>query len=117
MAWFQRGARGRRYMIRNGKRTRVRFGTPDPHIMLDNLEIADDAAVGDPVGTLSVAHSEAEYTFSLTDDAGGLFAIDGAAIEVAAALTAGVHQVTIEADDGVNDPLTKSYGIIVSEAA
>jgi hypothetical protein len=92
-------------------------GTISPSIQLSANSIPEDAEVADPVGTLSVANGSGSYTFTLTDDAGGLFAIDGDELQVAGALdfdTAQSHQIEVEADNGVDDPITRIFTINVT---
>jgi hypothetical protein len=87
-------------------------------INLSNLSIPEDASIGDLVGTMSVSGGSGTYTFSLTDDAGGLFAIDGADLEVAGALdyeTATSHGITVEADNGVDTPISRGFTINVTD--
>lgn len=51
-------------------------GDPVPSIQLSGLAIAEDAEVGDLVGTLSVANFEGEGTFSLGDGTSNLLELD-----------------------------------------
>jgi hypothetical protein len=75
----------------------------------DNV-VAEDATVGTTVGiTARAVHSGETVTYSLTDDAGGLFDIDSSTgvVTVAGALdyeTASVHAITVQAasSDGVS---------------
>jgi hypothetical protein len=81
------------------------------------MSVSADASVGDLVGVLSVSGGTGTYAFTLTDDAGGLFALDvgdDTRLEVAGALTAGVESVTIQADNGVDDPITRIITITVT---
>lgn len=116
---FFRGARGLRFWQKFTRRkVRVRSGgsqAREAHIDFESAGAIDTAEpIGNAVGTFSVAHSDDAFTFSLTDDADGLFAIDGADLEVADTLTAGEHSVTVEADDGDGTVLTASYTITVA---
>lgn len=92
-------------------------GVSGPSIVIDDSSIPEDASVGDLVGTLSVTNGSGTYAFTLTDDAGGLFALDGSddtRLEVAAALTgalAAVNSITVEADNGVDDPISVNLNI------
>lgn len=91
-----------------------------PRILLSSAVVAETAAIGTLVGTFSVENGSGTYTFTLTDDAGGVFALDGADLETAAALdfeTTAVYTVTVEADNGVDDPLSRSFSIVVSDVA
>lgn len=85
-----------------------------PVILLSDGFVAQAASVGAAVASLSVIHGSGTYTFSLTDDAGGLFAIDGTSLEVAGALSAGTESVTVEADNGVDDPVSRTFTITVA---
>jgi hypothetical protein len=87
-----------------------------PIIRLSGLSIAEDASSGTVVGTLSVANGSGSYTFSITADPDSKFAIDGSNLETAAALNYEVatsHSVTIEADNGVDDPISRVFIIPV----
>lgn len=92
-------------------------GQSGPRISLSSSTIAEDASVGDLVGTLSVVNGSGSYTFTLTDDAGGLFALDGVddtLLEVAGALGVGSESITVEADNGVDDPISRAFLITVT---
>jgi hypothetical protein len=93
-------------------------GVGVPGIRLSGTnEIAEDAASGSVVGTLSVANGSGSYTFSITSDPDNKFAIDGDDLETDAALdyeTATSHSVTIEADNGVDDPISRVFTITVT---
>jgi hypothetical protein len=87
-------------------------------ITLDDTTIPEDADVGDLVGTLAVVNGSGSYTFTLTDDAGGVFDVDGDALEVAAALdyeTTPTYSITVEADNGVDDPVERTFTIFVTD--
>jgi hypothetical protein len=92
-------------------------GASGPRINLSSATIADTASIGDVVGTLSVTGGSGSYTYTLTDDAGGLFAIDVAAVEVAGALTAGSYSITVQADNGVDAPISRAFLITVTHEA
>jgi hypothetical protein len=68
------------------------------------LTIIHTASIGTVVGTLSVVGGLAPYTFSLTSNPGGLYSIAGNQLKVAAALTAGINAITIQAYNGVGQP-------------
>jgi hypothetical protein len=95
-------------------------GSNNTTIVLSASTVAEDASVGDLVGTLSVTNGSGSYAFTMTDDAGGLFALDGVddtLAEVAGALdyeTATSHSITIEADNGVDAPITQQFTISVT---
>ena len=90
-------------------------------IMLSSNAIAENAAAGANVGTLSVVGGSGTYTFSLTDTAGNRFAVDGAALERGATAldyeTATSHSVTVTADNGVDPVITRTITIQVLPAA
>jgi hypothetical protein len=89
-------------------------------------EVSEDAAVGATVGITALSTDDdatGEVTFSLSDDAGGLFAIDPTTgvVTVAGALdfeTAASHSVVVQASDGINTASeTFSIGVLdVNEA-
>ncbi len=92
-------------------------GITGPTITLSASTIAEDASVGDLVGTLAVANGSGSYTFTLTDDAGGLFALDvgdDTLLEVAGALSVGSESITVSADNGVDDPISRAFLITVT---
>jgi Ca2+-binding RTX toxin-like protein len=74
------------------------------------------------VGTLSADDPDAgeTFTFSLVDDAGGLFAIDGNDIVVAGALdfeTATTHEVTVRVTDSAGNTFDKVFTVNVSNVS
>lgn len=80
--------------------------------------VADNAANGTVVTTLRLAPGFGRVTFSLTDDAGGAFALDGANVVVAnsAALIAPSLSISIKATDGLRNSFTRTLPIAVTEA-
>lgn len=95
----------------------VAAGEPLPIILLSNASVPEDAEIGDLIGTLSVVNGSGSYTFSITADPDSKFAIDGSGLEVGAALNydeATSHSVTIEADNGVDDPISRAFTISVT---
>lgn len=95
-------------------------GTIAASVMLDSASVAEDANVGDLVGNLSVVGGSGSYTFSITADPDSKFQLDGgddSILEVGGALdyeTATSHTVTIEADNGVDDPISRQFTIQVT---
>jgi large repetitive protein len=92
-------------------------GVAGPAIALTSASIAEDAIVGDAVGTLSVTNGSGVYTFTITADPDTKFAIDGSALELGATVdyeTATTHSVTIEADNGVDPPISRTFTIYVT---
>ena len=92
-------------------------GTIGATINLSSLTIGDTATAGTFIGTLLVSNGSGSYTYSLTSNPGGLFAIDVADLEVGAALTAGDQPITVQADNGVDTPLTRVFTITVTSSA
>lgn len=91
--------------------------TSSARIVLSNATIAENAAIGDLIGTLAVASGAGSYTFALTADPDEKFALDGNALELDATLdhaTAATHTVTVEADNGLDLPLSRTFTITVT---
>jgi hypothetical protein len=89
-------------------------------IALTSAAIAEDAAIGEVVGTLSTSDADSEDTFvySLITNPGDLFAIDGSNLVVAAALdyeTATAHNITIRVKDSTNNTFDKNFTISVTD--
>lgn len=80
------------------------------------LSVDDDAAVSTVIAQASVSGDGGPYTFTLTNDAGGQFAINSSTgvITVAAALTAGAQGIGISATNGVDDPVTSAPSVSVN---
>jgi hypothetical protein len=88
-------------------------------ITLSATTIAEDAAIGSVVGALEVINGSGVYTFSITADPDNKFAIDGTNLETDAALdyeTDTSHSVTIQADNGVDTPVSRTFTIYVTDA-
>jgi hypothetical protein len=83
-------------------------------IGLSSTSIGEAAAIGATVGVLSVSGGTGTYTFTLTSNPGGLFAISGSNLNVAAALTPGVKPITVQAAGGVPTPLSQAFAITVT---
>lgn len=86
-------------------------------IVISGTSVLDDAAVGDAIGTLSVIGGSGVYTFTEIADPDALFAIDVDAVEVAAALTVGSYSYTVQADNGVDDPIQRVFTFTVTSSA
>lgn len=77
-------------------------------IVLSNAAISDDAAIGDMVGTVSAVDPEGgTFSFSLSDDAGGMFTIDATTGEITLAGTLDFasnasYDLTVDISDGTN---------------
>jgi hypothetical protein len=94
-------------------------GVAVPRIFLSATSIAEDAADNSVVGVLSVVNGSGSYTFSITADADNKFAIaNDDELQIDELLdyeTATSHLVTIEADNGVDDPITRQFTITVTD--
>jgi hypothetical protein len=92
---------------------------PPPSITLSANSIAEDASVNDVIGTLAVANGSGSYTFTITADPDSKFQIaNDDELQLADTLdyeTATSHLVTIEADNGVDDPISRQFTINVTE--
>ena len=84
-------------------------------INLSNATVTSTTAgIGSSVGSLSVTGgSTRAYTFSLTNNPGGLFSIGGSTLSVAAALSAGLDPITIRATDTGVSVLSRGFVITV----
>jgi hypothetical protein len=87
-------------------------------IVLSATSISESASVNDVVGTLSVVNGSGTYTFSITADPDSKFQIaNDDELQVADTLdyeTDTSHLVTIEADNGVDDPISQQFTITVT---
>ena len=96
----------------------LRGGDDSVGIHMSGGSIAENASVGDPVGTFSILNASGNWldpiTYTLTDDAGGKYAIDGDDLEVADALSDGTDSITVEADNGTDTPITRTFSITVT---
>ena len=95
-------------------------------LKLTNVEIAEGAANGTSVGTAAAtdADSGETFTYSLTNNAGGRFTIDGVSGEITVAdgslldyETATSHDVTVRVTDGSGNTYDETYTIGVNDAA
>jgi hypothetical protein len=86
-------------------------------ILLSLNTVAENASVGATIGTLSVSGGSGSYTFTETADPDSKFSITGASLKVGAALNyeaATFHTVTVQADNGVDTPLSRLFNIFVT---
>ena len=109
----------RNFVAANLTAAQVVFSQPPTDIALSSASIAENSAAGAVVGSLSATDADAgeTFTFSLVDDAGGLFALDGADLVVAGALdheAAPSHGVTIRVTDSVGNTLDEAFVIGVT---
>lgn len=89
-------------------------GPAQPSVALNNQSISDGASVGDLVGDLSVLNGIGSYTFALTSNPGGLFSISGSQLLVAAALSAGMEPIVVQADNGAGSTPSSPFSILVT---
>jgi len=91
---------------------------PGP-VELSAAVVADDAAIGTVVGTVSGSDpNDDPLSFRLTDDAGGLFQLVGDELQVAAPLDADaidMYMIELEADDGLGGVTTTGFLITETE--
>jgi Ca2+-binding RTX toxin-like protein len=91
---------------------------PPSSIFLSKSEISEDAAIGTVVGTLSSDGNASMPTFSLLDDADGLFAIDGTKLVVDDALdheTAASHTITVRVTEKSGNAYDKDLTIELAD--
>ena len=91
-------------------------------IALSNASVAENSANGTVVGSLSALDPDAgdSASFTLLDDAGGLFALSGSDVVVAGALdyeTATSHDITMRVTDGGGLTYDKILTIDVTDVA
>lgn len=103
-------------------RSALSGGASGPAIALTSASVAEDATSGTAIGVLSVTNGSGTYTFTKTADPDTKFAInvDGVTLETAAALdyeTATTHSVTIQADNGVDPVIERTFTIYVTDVA
>lgn len=92
----------------------------EPRISLSASSILESAASGSTVGVLSVVNhpsGSSGWTFVETADPDNKFAVSGANLNTSAALnweTATSHSVTIQANNGVDTPISRTFTITVT---
>lgn len=88
-----------------------------PRILLSATSVSEDAAINDVIGILSVKHGSGTYTFTITADPDAKFQIaNDDELQLADTVEfdeSPSHQVTIEADNGVDDPISRTFTISV----
>ena len=91
-------------------------------VTLDNSTIDEGAAGGTVVGSLSATDPDTgdSFTYSLTDDAGGLFSIDGNELKVADGATldfesAQYHDVTVQVTDAGGNNYSEVISLNVND--
>lgn len=98
------------YFARKHRRERARAQVLD----LTAATVSASAADATEIGSFNVRNGVGTYTFSLTDDAGATFDLDGAILRKADTLTAGLVTIVAKADNGVDDPITQAFQIRVT---
>ncbi len=87
-------------------------------VALSKSTVAENSAVGATIGTLSAVDPEGKaLTYKLTDNAGGLFKLDGNKLQVAKAIDyerVKSDTITVEVSDGVTKT-TKTFTIGVTD--
>jgi hypothetical protein len=97
------------------------FGVGGAYIRLTPTSVSEDAIVGDLVGILSVVNGSGSYTFSVTADPNSKFIldlVDNTRLELEATVdytTSISHAVTIEADNGVDPPISRVFTVLVED--
>jgi hypothetical protein len=86
-------------------------------IKLSAATVLDNATIGAVIGALSVQNGSGTYTYTLTSNPGGLFAIATANLTVGAALSVGSDAITIHADNGAGSVLNAPFLITVTSSA
>jgi VCBS repeat-containing protein len=88
-------------------------------ISLSNAAVPQGTAIGAVVGALSASDPDAgdTATFTLVDNDGGQFAINGSNLIVAGALTAGAQQVDVRATDAGGLTFDKVLTVTVNSGA
>jgi methionine-rich copper-binding protein CopC len=97
----------------------ILFGNREPQIRLSATSVAEDADIGDIIGTLSVVNGSGVWGFGIDSDPDGKFSITpgqdtlrvGAGLDYEADTS---HPVTIVADNGVDPTFTRTFTITVT---
>lgn len=99
-------------------RSARRMGPPAPRIRLSSTApIPEDTEIGTTLATVSVVNGSGVYTITIVSDPDSKFAIDGDALKLAAAVdyeVATEHSVTLSADNGVDEPISRTFTVPVS---
>jgi hypothetical protein len=81
-----------------------------PTLNLSASSFPENSALNTVIGTLSVSNGSGSYTYSLTSNPGTLFNISGSDLRVTSTtIAAGSYPVTIEADNGVDTPISRAF--------
>ena len=94
------------------------FSQAPTDVALSNAAVAENSAAGTVVGALTATDADPgeTFTFSLLDDAGGRFGIDGANLVVAGVLdyeAASSLGVTVRATDSVGNSFDKAFNVSI----
>ena len=84
------------------------------YIVLSNNVINASAVPGSLVGVLSVIGGSGTYTYTLTSNPGGYFAISGSNLNPALTVTAGTYPITIQANNGAGSIITMPFIVYVT---
>jgi hypothetical protein len=93
--------------------------TANAIISLSALQVTENSGVGTKVGTLTVVNATGTPTFTLDDDGGGKFVLDGDDVEVAAAIdyeTTSSINITVSVAGTTPDPDARVFTIVVVDA-
>lgn len=93
-------------------------GSSAAAILLSASSQAENTSTNTTIGTLSVANGSGSYTFTETADPDNVFTVTGTSLKNSAVLNyevATFHLVTIQADNGVDTPLTRQFTILVTD--
>lgn len=101
--------------------TPVNDNTPSD-ITMDNDSIAENSANGAQIGQLGATDADSvdSMTYSLLDDAGGLFRVDGNNIVVNGALdyeAATTHSITVQVEDQAGQTFDKAFTIMITDVS
>ncbi|MFA7604544.1 MAG: putative Ig domain-containing protein, partial [Novosphingobium sp.] len=105
-------------MFGRGYMSQLGGGAPAPSIRLSsNAPIAEDTEVGATLATIFVAGGSGTYTHTITSDPDSKFSISSNELQLAALVdyeTAAEHSVTISSDNGVDEPISRTFTFDVS---
>ncbi|PDT05691.1 hypothetical protein CO666_03550 [Rhizobium chutanense] len=93
------------------------FGPKEPSLELAGAVVSEGTTVGTTIGALSVLFGSGSYIFTKTADPDGKFAISGANLNLAVAVdyeTKTSHSVTVQANNGVDAPISRTFSIAVA---
>jgi Ca2+-binding RTX toxin-like protein len=90
---------------------------PPYDLMLDGGTMEEDAGNGAVIGTLTAEDPDGDpLTYTLIDDAGGLFRLEGSAVVLTGPVdfeTAPEHEITVEVSDGRGGVQTATFEILI----